>query len=212
MLAGRLAAVIDRLATFAPAYRDLACLGFTHLQPAQPTTVGKRACLWAYDLVLDLTEIEHRLASLQARGVKGTTGTQASFLAALRRRSRQGPRAGSAGRASKMGFDVQLCRHRADVFAQGRFAGARRALGHRASRPQSGDRPAAARQPQGNRRAVRGRPDRQLGDGLQAEPDAERADLRAGPLRDEPASRAPPTRSPRSGWSGRSTTAPTAGW
>jgi adenylosuccinate lyase len=77
----RLAAVIDCLADFAERHRDLACLGFTHLQPAQPTTVGKRACLWAYDLVLDLQEIEHRLSSLAARSVKGTTGTQASFLA-----------------------------------------------------------------------------------------------------------------------------------
>jgi adenylosuccinate lyase len=59
----------------------MACLGFTHLQPAQPTTVGKRACLWAYDLVLDLAEVEHRLATLKARSTKGTTGTQASFLA-----------------------------------------------------------------------------------------------------------------------------------
>ncbi len=50
------------------------------MQPAQPTTVGKRACLWAYDLVQDLAEIEHRLATLRTRGVKGTTGTQASFL------------------------------------------------------------------------------------------------------------------------------------
>ncbi len=80
MIAGRLAAVIDRLARFAQQYRELACLGFTHLQPAQPTTVGKRACLWAYDLAMDLVEIENRLANLKARGVKGTTGTQASFL------------------------------------------------------------------------------------------------------------------------------------
>ncbi|HEY2880839.1 MAG TPA: adenylosuccinate lyase [Pirellulales bacterium] len=80
MVAARLAAVIDRLAKFAIEYRSLACLGFTHLQPAQPTTVGKRACLWAYDLAMDLAEIEHRLAELKARGVKGTTGTQASFL------------------------------------------------------------------------------------------------------------------------------------
>jgi adenylosuccinate lyase len=80
MIAGRLAAVIDRLAEFSERHRDLACLGFTHLQPAQPTTVGKRACLWAYDLAMDLREVEHRLAELKARGVKGTTGTQASFL------------------------------------------------------------------------------------------------------------------------------------
>jgi len=76
----RVAAVVDCLARFALAYRHLPCLAFTHMQPAQPTTVGKRACLWAYDLVLDLAEIEHRLRALKARGPKGTTGTQASFL------------------------------------------------------------------------------------------------------------------------------------
>jgi adenylosuccinate lyase len=81
MTARRLATVIDALARFAEQHRSLACLGFTHLQPAQPTTVGKRACLWAYDLALDLAEVEHRLAELLARSVKGTTGTQASFLA-----------------------------------------------------------------------------------------------------------------------------------
>ena len=80
LTAGRLVAAIDALAEFARKYRDLPCLGFTHMQPAQPTTVGKRACLWAYDLVLDLAELEHRLAELKARGPKGTTGTQASFL------------------------------------------------------------------------------------------------------------------------------------
>src|SRR5262249_22447690 len=81
LLARRLAAVIDQLGHFAKEHRELACLGFTHLQPAQPTTVGKRACLWAYDLALDLEEVEHRIAGLKARSVKGTTGTQASFLA-----------------------------------------------------------------------------------------------------------------------------------
>lgn len=80
LVARRLAGVIDALGAFAEKYRDLPCLAFTHLQPAQPTTVGKRACLWAYDLALDLIEIEHRLAQLRARSVKGTTGTQASFL------------------------------------------------------------------------------------------------------------------------------------
>ena len=76
----RLIHVILRLADFVRKYRDTACLGFTHYQTAQPTTVGKRACLWAHDLVLDLQEMEHRLSTLLARGTKGTTGTQASFL------------------------------------------------------------------------------------------------------------------------------------
>jgi adenylosuccinate lyase len=80
LVRNRLATVIDRLARFAAETRGLACLGFTHFQPAQPTTVGKRTCLWIYDLVHDLEEIEFRLANLRARGVKGTTGTQASFL------------------------------------------------------------------------------------------------------------------------------------
>ncbi len=76
----KLAGVIHSLAVFAEQHRDLPTLGFTHLQPAQPTTVGRRACLWAYDLALDLEEVEHRLATLRARSTKGTTGTQASFL------------------------------------------------------------------------------------------------------------------------------------
>jgi adenylosuccinate lyase len=80
LLRSKLVAVIDRLAQFAAEYRDLPCLGFTHLQPAQPVTVGKRATLWCYDLVLDLAELEHRISQLKLRGVKGTTGTQATFL------------------------------------------------------------------------------------------------------------------------------------
>ena len=80
LVRSRLAAVIDSLGRLAAQYRDLPCLAFTHFQPAQPTTVGKRACLWAYDFVLDLEEIEHRLHRLLALGSKGATGTQASFL------------------------------------------------------------------------------------------------------------------------------------
>jgi adenylosuccinate lyase len=80
LVARRLTATINTLADFAQQYRDLPTLGFTHLQPAQPTTVGKRATLWAYDLALDLAEVEHRLSQLKARSTKGTTGTQASFL------------------------------------------------------------------------------------------------------------------------------------
>ena len=96
MIAGRLAGVIVALADFAKQHRDLASLGFTHLQPAQPTTVGKRACLWAYDLALDLAEVEHRIASLKARSVKGTTGTQASFLKLFDGDHAQGPPARTA--------------------------------------------------------------------------------------------------------------------
>ena len=80
LVSSKVAGVIDALGDFANEYRNTPTLGFTHLQPAQPTTVGRRACLWAYDLALDLAELEHRLASLRARSTKGTTGTQASFL------------------------------------------------------------------------------------------------------------------------------------
>src|SRR5436190_23537192 len=81
LIAGKIARVIDALCTFAIEYRDVPTLGFTHFQPAQPTTVGKRATLWAYDFVLALEDIESRLQRLRLRGIKGATGTQASFLA-----------------------------------------------------------------------------------------------------------------------------------
>lgn len=80
LLARRLAATLGALAGFARRHRDRPCLAYTHFQPAQLTTVGKRACLWAQDFVLDLAEVRHRLGALPCRGVKGTTGTQASFL------------------------------------------------------------------------------------------------------------------------------------
>ncbi|MFM8952683.1 MAG: adenylosuccinate lyase [Planctomycetaceae bacterium] len=80
LLIARLATVIERLAAKAVETRHLVCLGRTHLQPAQPTTIGKRICLWIHDLLLDLEELMHRRKLLRARGVKGTTGTQASFL------------------------------------------------------------------------------------------------------------------------------------
>jgi len=84
LLRDRLVGVIDALARFAARWRDQATLGFTHFQPAQLTTVGKRACLWCYDFVLDLYELEQRLQTLRFRGAKGATGTQASFLALFR--------------------------------------------------------------------------------------------------------------------------------
>ncbi len=80
LLRGKLLAVLRALAGFARQWRDVPTLGSTHLQPAQPTTVGKRATLWMQDLVLDVAELDHRRDTLPCRGVKGTTGTQASFL------------------------------------------------------------------------------------------------------------------------------------
>ena len=72
--------VINELSKFAMKYKDLPTLGFTHFQPAQPTTVGKRASLWLMDLVYDLEDLDHVIANMRLLGSKGTTGTQASFL------------------------------------------------------------------------------------------------------------------------------------
>ena len=76
----RLVRCVGALAGFAREHREVATLGWTHFQPAQPTTVGKRATLWIQDFLLDLEEIAFRLDTLRFRGVRGTTGTQASFL------------------------------------------------------------------------------------------------------------------------------------
>ena len=83
LLRERVVALLRTMAAFADHWKNEPALGYTHLQPAQPTTVGKRATLWMQDLVLDLADLDHRIATLPMRGVKGTTGTQASFLALL---------------------------------------------------------------------------------------------------------------------------------
>jgi len=80
LLLGRIAAVLVALSKLARRYRALPCLAYTHFQPAQLTTVGKRVTLWTQDFLLDAEELLHRLETLQFRGAKGTTGTQASFL------------------------------------------------------------------------------------------------------------------------------------
>ena len=80
ILRPKLATVVDRLQRFAAEHRALPTLGFTHYQPAQLTTVGKRACLWLQELIIDLANLERLQRELRFRGVKGTTGTQASFL------------------------------------------------------------------------------------------------------------------------------------
>lgn len=76
----KLVAVIGKLSEFAVEYKSLPTLGFTHFQPAQLVTVGKRACLWIQDLLMDLEDLEYVLQNIRLLGCKGTTGTQASFL------------------------------------------------------------------------------------------------------------------------------------
>ena len=102
----KLIGVLAKLAKFAEEYKDMPCMAYTHCQPAQPTTVGKRATLWANELVMDLNEIDHRLATLQLRGVKGTTGTQASFME-LFKGDADKIRAVDASIAEEMGFDCE---------------------------------------------------------------------------------------------------------
>jgi adenylosuccinate lyase len=80
ILRGEIAGTIAKLRAFALEHRSLPTLGFTHFQPAQATTVGKRACLWIQDLALTLEELDHAERTLRFRGIKGATGTQASFL------------------------------------------------------------------------------------------------------------------------------------
>ena len=81
LIRGKLIEAIRRLRAFALRYRDLPTLGLTHLQPAQPVTVGKRACLWMQDFLMDIVDLDHALSTVKLLGSKGTTGTQASFLA-----------------------------------------------------------------------------------------------------------------------------------
>ena len=76
----KLVSVIKNLSDFALKYKDMPTLGFTHFQPAQLVTVGKRACLWIQDFCMDVDELEFVVDTLMMRGVKGTTGTQASFM------------------------------------------------------------------------------------------------------------------------------------
>lgn len=80
IIKNKLVNVMDKLRTFALRYKDLPTLGFTHLQPAQLTTVGKRATLWLQDLEMDYNDLENLFSQFKLRGVKGTTGTQASFM------------------------------------------------------------------------------------------------------------------------------------
>ena len=134
----KLVEVLRRLRKFAEEYKGLPCLGYTHLQPAQLTTVGKRATLWMQDLAMDLDEVNFALSSLKLLGNRGATGTQVSFM-----RRREGGRAGEAHRR-KDGHDRRVRRLRPDLSPQARFPGAGRVVRHRPERLQVRPGPAVA--------------------------------------------------------------------
>ena len=102
--------VLANLAKFAEEYKAMPCLAYTHCQPAQLTTVGKRATLWMNELYMDLEEIDHQIGQLALRGVKGTTGTQASFMELFNGDSAK-VKAVEADVCAQMGFDkvVPVC-------------------------------------------------------------------------------------------------------
>ncbi|MCE9618516.1 MAG: adenylosuccinate lyase [Planctomycetes bacterium] len=99
LIAVKFARAIDRVATFAAKHRDLPCLGYTHFQPAQPLSLGKRATLWGQDFAIALEDIERRLAGVRLKGLRGATGTQFSFLALL----------GDAARVDQL--EAKFCAH-----------------------------------------------------------------------------------------------------
>ena len=106
----KLIGVLANLADFAEQYKDMPCLAYTHCQPAQLTTVGKRAALWMNEFYMDLQEIDHQISQLALRGVKGTTGTQASFIELFNGDSAK-VKAVEADVCAQMGFDkvVPVC-------------------------------------------------------------------------------------------------------
>lgn len=104
VLLKKLVNIIDALTIFAKKNRDVITLGYTHYQPAQLTTVGKRACLWMQDFILDIEDVEYRIDNLRFRGVKGTIGTQNSFMTLFNNDEEKVKRLDREV-AKKMGFD-----------------------------------------------------------------------------------------------------------
>ena len=201
-----LVGAIDALADFAVRWKDLPCLGYTHFQPAQLVTVGKRATLWCYELVLDFREVERRLAELKFLGVKGTTGTQASFLALfdgdgekVDELDRRVARAFGfdeaypvAGQTYSRKVDAQIVASLAGIAESAhRFGSDLRLLAHERELEE----PFEAEQVG------------LVGDGLQAEPDASRADVLAREVRHGLARRRQPDGGHPVARDGRSTTA-----
>src|SRR5574337_941173 len=104
IILAKLVNVVSALSNQAMKYKDLATLSFTHFQPAQPTTLGKRICLWIQDFIFDIEEIEMRIKGLRFHGVKGTTGTQASFMSLFHNDAEKVKRLDELV-TKKMGFD-----------------------------------------------------------------------------------------------------------
>ncbi len=107
ILLKKLVNVIDALVVFAHKNKDLITLGYTHYQPAQLTTVGKRACLWMQDFIIDLEDLENRIENLRFRGAKGTIGTQNSFMSLFNRDEKKVKQLDQQV-SKKMGFDKIL--------------------------------------------------------------------------------------------------------
>ncbi|MGN0989339.1 MAG: lyase family protein, partial [Eubacteriales bacterium] len=105
LIRSKLVSVIKNLSAFAEKYKSMPCLAYTHLQPAQLTTVGKRATLWINELLYDFDELEYRIANLRMLGQKGTTGTQASFVELFGDNCSEKIKQLEADIAAEMGFD-----------------------------------------------------------------------------------------------------------
>ena len=173
--------VVARLAAFAREQKDVACVGYTHFQAAQPTTVGKRACLWIQDLVLDVHELSRRADELRFLGCKGATGTQASFVTLFGGDAREGRPPRPDGRREG-GLPEAPPRLGPDLHAEAGRLRPLGPLGPRRLRVEVRPRPEAPAAPEGGRGAVRREAGRLVGDALQAEPDEVRADERARAL------------------------------
>ena len=180
LIRGKLVELLRRLRAFALSYKDLPTLGLTHLQPAQPVTVGKRATLWMQDFLMDVEDLDYALSTVKLLGSKGTTGTQASFMALF---DNDGQKVLALEKlvAKKMGLEAVYPVSGQDLPEKAGQPGAFGAQRHRAERLQvRAGHKASAGVPR-----VRGAlwlgTDRLQRDGLQAKPHALRAHLLAEP-------------------------------
>ena len=165
LLRNKIVAVIAKLKDFANKYKNLPTLAFTHLQPAQPTTVGKRATLWAQDLAKDYENVTAILDNFRIRGVKGTTGTQASFKELFSGDYKKVKELDKLV-CNKMGFEKNVCRQRSDLYEKIRFRTFVRACRHCRKRNEIRKRYKAFAKYERNRGAFRGNPDWQFRNGI----------------------------------------------